>query len=56
MAHVVLIVLLLAQHIMRGGKFKDLEPKKATMGATLRVQVAQHIAKSQPDYKPLLVC
>ena len=40
--------------IMRGGKFKDLEPKKATMGATLRVQVATHIAKSEKDYKPLL--
>ena len=39
--------------IMRGGKFKDLEPKKATMGATLRVQVATHIAKSEKDYKPL---
>lgn len=40
--------------IMRGGKFKDLEPKKATMGATLRVQVATHIAKSEKDCKPLL--
>ena len=38
---------------MRGSKWEELHEKRAALGATLRVQVAQHIGKHVSTYKPL---
>lgn len=38
--------------LMRGSSWDDVQSKKAAMGATLRVQVGQHITKHESTYKP----
>ena len=40
-------VIAVGSALMRGGQLSDLLPKQATMGATLRVQVATHVAKPE---------
>ena len=39
--------------VMRGMTWDELRPKCGSVGATLRVQVAQHIAKHAKDYRPM---
>ena len=39
--------------LVRGSKWEELHEKRAALGATLRVQVAQHIGKHVSTYKPL---